>query len=672
MTNRHISTGLAALVLLTGSITAAEFMTRDDRGRVVPIPPPTPDSIRNVWPDAEEDAFIERANHAIHKMRVWSGDRGTYGEREKNLYPMAMFQALNGNTEEAGKLLMMPDNQANEHHKHTLGIDYYWCFTLKGQMRKYFLFDSLLSSDYRERMLDAAKRWTKGDPRNTPHPVYRKYHHTKQGWGPDRFGHRQVDGRRTDNLWAMSNTSIYLMAEEAGNEATRLAALERLQDTIETWYRNGMGEWDSENYLTHTMSAYVNLYDFAKDEDVRLLAKAALDWLSMAGAVKYWRGGWAGPVKRDYGNLKVMDLNAAKAFYLYFGDCPLADPAADRDDVHHITSAYRPPMAIVAMARKQFEKPCELLVTHPTYENWKDGGRDHPDFHETTYIANTYQVGSLPRGNGGDVNGFKILMANAARGVDYVTVGHTPKLKSGTRQKSFVCSRAGNINIAHHCNTLIYLTDKADAAFYIMVPPGAQPETLKGITFVRGEKTWIAIHPISLDLEGIDAELSAKLQDAGDILSAKGKGRGLCGFAMELGESQSHGSYAAFKKAVSAEGKLDLGELRDGRVAYVGADGTSVALKHSATRRPFYVMDSKQPWVTKSVTSIDDYYAAYPTVWRNGKLFDWKAHYDPYRSADGRDAPVRQDFKSGRVRVEADGHVFEGWFDDGRYRFRNE
>lgn len=661
---------LSIIVILSVSIAFAnDFMRTDKEGRIIPIPPKTPKALLNPWPQEEEAAFIDRANHIIQEMQTWSGDKGTYGEREKNLYPMAMFMALGGNKQEAGELLMMADNQAGEHHEHTLGIDYYWCFTLKGQMRKYFLFDSLLSKDYKQRMFDAAKIWTKSDPRNTPHPKYKKYDPKKQGWGPDRFGNRQVDGRRTDNLWAMSNTSIYLMAEETGNEETRQAALERLRDTIVTMYNNGMGEWDSENYLMHTMSAYINMYDFAQDEEARLLAKACLDWISMTAAVKYWRGGWGGPVKRDYGNLKVMDLNAAKAMYLYVDDCPLSNPPADRDDVHHITSAYRPPMAVVALARKQFEKPCELLITHPTYENWKQGGREHPEFHETTYIANSYQVGSLPYGNGGDVNGFKLLMYNKDRGVDYFTVGHTRKLKQGTRQKNFVCSSEGRINIAQFRNKIIYLTDKADADFFIVIPPQSVPETVKGITFLKGERTWLALLPINLDLQGLDKELSGKLEDAGDMLTAKGNGKGLCGFALEIGETESHGSYDQFKKDIAAKAGLDL---KDGKVTYNGVNGETLALQHSSEKKPFYITEPNQPWVVKDTTTTEDYYAAYPVIWRNGEQFEWTANFDPYRNADGTKAPVYQAFKSGRMRVEAGGHVFEGWFEDGRYHFVNK
>ena len=288
---------------------------------------------------------------------------------------------------------------------------------MKGQARKYFHFGHLLDGDYRKRFEAAFAKWTKTDPRNTPHPHYKKYNPKLQGWTPERFGNRQVDGRRIDNLYAMTTVATYLFAEAAGNEEVRQVSWDRIREYGVTAFMNGIGEWDSENYISHTMSAYINLYDFAKDPQVKMHAKGILDWISMSMAVKYWRGGWAGAVKRDYGNIMAMRGNALVAGHLYFDDLGLKTDG-DRDDAHHITSAYRPPMAVVELARGQIAKPAELLITHPTYENWKKdsegrSGRDYPDFHETFFFGNTFRFGSLVDGHGGDVSGFTMITENS-------------------------------------------------------------------------------------------------------------------------------------------------------------------------------------------------------------------------------------------------------------------
>ena len=215
----------------------------------------------------------------------------------------------------------------------------------------------------------------------------------------------------------MTTVATYLFAEAAGNEEVRQVSWDRIREYGVTAFMNGIGEWDSENYISHTMSAYINLYDFAKDPQVKMHAKGILDWISMSMAVKYWRGGWAGAVKRDYGNIMAMRGNALVAGHLYFDDLGLKTDG-DRDDAHHITSAYRPLMAVVELARGQIAKPAELLITHPTYENWKKdsegrSGRDYPDFHETFFFGNTYRFGSLVDGHGGDVSGFTMITENS-------------------------------------------------------------------------------------------------------------------------------------------------------------------------------------------------------------------------------------------------------------------
>ena len=103
--------------------------------------------------------------------------------------------------------------------------------------------------------------------------------------------------RSTENLWLTRTTSVYLMAEETKNEATRKLYKQHILDYTKTLYRVGIGEWDSENYHGHSIGPLLNLYDFAKDRDVKVAAKACLDFYSIAGAIKYYRGGFNGLTK---------------------------------------------------------------------------------------------------------------------------------------------------------------------------------------------------------------------------------------------------------------------------------------------------------------------------------------------------------------------------------------
>jgi hypothetical protein len=177
----------------------------------------------------------------------------TFGESEKALYPAAMFAFLTGQRNAGVKALQEEDNQAKTDHAHTHGIDLYWCFTLKAQVRKYFYFGRWLDPAYRERMREAAQIRTEQDPLRQPHPVYGKGDPSKGVWGPENKG-SWVDVRYTDNLRAMRDTSAYLFAEETGNEATRQLYQQRIAEYVQTLHHIGMSEWDSPNYHSHALS----------------------------------------------------------------------------------------------------------------------------------------------------------------------------------------------------------------------------------------------------------------------------------------------------------------------------------------------------------------------------------------------------------------------------------
>ncbi|MEH2461156.1 hypothetical protein [Nostoc sp.] len=349
-----------------------------------------------------------------------------------------------------------------------------------------------------------------------------------------------VDCRNTDNLRAMREVAVYLFAEETGNEETRKIYKERIRRNVRTLYQIGQGEWDSENYLGHAVTTYVNLYDFAQDQEVKSLAKSALDWFFTSGALKYWRGGFGGPSKRDYsqGNCVWCSL-ATHELGLYFGDSPLADPQPDSDEVHLFTSSYRPPVAVMALARKQFKKPVELLNSKPTYENWKPGGDNAPQFHETLYFGNSFQLGTLAQGSGGDWNGFKLMAYNQKRGVDYF-IGST-----GTDPTKISTSSIGGDNIAQYRNLVIWLNDKPKTPFQFFLPKSAKLETHNGVTFFLYEKAWLALTPINLLLEGINATATQKIHSRypdDQILTAVGTGKTVTGFALEVGEQETYGS----------------------------------------------------------------------------------------------------------------------------------
>jgi len=632
--------GLAGLVL---PLSAADL----------PRPWPVPEALRNPWPAEWEEAYQERARQVLAAWRDRKAGGTTFGESEKAMYPAAMLAFLNGRTNEALKALQEEDNQARIDHAHTLGIDLYWCFTLKGQVRKYFYFGPHLDPAYRARMTEAARLWTAQDPLRREHPAHGKGDPAKGVWGPENKG-SWVDVRNTDNLRAMRDTSVYLFAEETGNEATRRLYRQRLAEYVQTLHHIGMSEWDSPNYHNHALATYLNLYDFARDPEVKALAKAALDWLCAAAALKYRHGAISGPNSRDYGGHRVFDPGASHALWLYFGDTPRPSPDPERDLVHHLTSSYRPPRAVVELARKRLAAPVELLATHPPYRNWKPGEPSEPEFFETQFLGRTFQLGtctSVSTGGLWNINAFTLTADNAARGADVVYVNTDTALGHSWK-------RPGD-QIAQYRQLALWLRPARPArSFHFQLPQTARTEVRGGVWFVQLERTWLAVRPIGLGPfralpwtelaeppRGKETEPRRPREAATEtIWAADTTGSGYAGFALEVGEAPE-ASYADFRDAVLRRGRLELGGLDRGVARLTGSGGATLELRHNAT--------SERPGVV-----------------RDGVEVDWAAWRAPYGPGSVGEPPLRQAWLDGELQVTAGGWEFRSRVgSDGRATF---
>jgi hypothetical protein len=513
-------------------------------------------------------------------------------------------------------------------------------------VRKYFFFGQYLEPAYRQRMFDSARVWTEQDPLRRANefwipPAQRK--DKNEGWTPE-YHNSWVDVRGTDNLRAMRETAVYLMAEETANAETARIYKERLRAYVTALYTTGMGEWDSANYLSHGLTAYLNLYDFARDAEVRALAKAHLDWVCTAAAVKYFRGCWAGPNLRDYGNIGPHD-GAAGEFWHYFGG--LAQPAKKpyRDFVHIATSAYRPPAAVVELARRNFARPVEILASKPGYDGWtRPAGETEPAYFETTWIGHHTQLGSLPNGHadppGMNLNGFRLLAENNARGADtlifFTSLDYNHSHASATR---------GGDRIAQFRGNLIWMNAASGTPFYLFLPKSAEVTAAGARVFIRMEKTWLALRLIGATSSGADAAATARVCAGkkaypGEHVWKFTGGDGPCGFALETGEPETHGDFAAFCKGAAEKSQLDLTRLAAGEAHFTAGSGERVGLRISM--------------------------AGLPVVFRNGTEHDWKRHWPLWNSA-----PVSLGWKQGELKVTAGSHTFRGTVREGRYTFHS-
>lgn len=653
------------------------------------IPPVVPSEHNNPWPEAEEEKLIIQANRYLDKIkqtRVRGGN--TFFENEKKWYGDSMLSFLATGNPEMLKLLQTRDHQSGEWHRETDGIDFYACFTIKHQMRKYFQFGSGLDPAYLAKMKSGATKWTAKDPLRRPHYAHQK---GKQGWGPD-AKNSWVDVRTTDNLTWMRISSVYLMAEETGNAETTKIYKNRIRAFVVALYRVGTGEWDSHNYLSHTVAPIHNLYDFAKDPEVRLLAKAALDHYYTAAAVKYRNGNWNGPNKRDYNAVRPMTASPG-VFSLYFGNNPYL-PKADYDIVHLAASAYRPPMAVMELARKNGLTGTELKVNHAPYSSPMQGKYQvNPSYYETQYFGETFQLGTLARGTQeSDANGFKIVADDPKTGAEMIQLvpGSDPNFPGSPQyQRGKLVGRG---RVAQNRNLAIYLVRGSNTPWTWVTPNTTQVDIQKDVLFLKHANTWMAFHPIQTKITGQDEAKSDKLRyrikrtklkkdqianppdwivpgsikkdDKGrtwaqrkqeryleyQALTATFEGNGYSGFAIEIGDPTTHPDFPSFQKAVLSKTQLDISKAAEGLVRFQDSLG-----KHTVEIRAKEQLSGSP-------------------VLADGQVRNWKAPFVKYGSTDPNGpSPIEQSWTGDTLTVRAGGHVFTCTVkEDGTVTFQNK
>ncbi len=627
---------LCTIQAQTPSVEApASLVSKDEKGRLVPKPQNVEPSLQNPILSPEWlEGYRDRADLILRTSLTQQFKYNSYFENEKYALGHAMARVLAGDMTTALAKLSEPDANAKDWNSITAGIDYYACFTIKHQPRKYFFFGAVLPPDYLAQMKEGARLWAEKDPLGRPNPAFVG---KKEGWDPT-AKNSWVDGRTTDNLTMMRNSAVYLMAEESGSSEVAGTYARKLRRFAAAIYRAGNGEWDSENYLGHTITPLLNVYDFAKDRELRGTAKAMLDWFFAAAAVKYFDGGANGPNARDYNHVQPFGGSLAEMAWIYFG-APQSPTVFEYDIVHAITSGYTPPPAVINLGTNQFERPRELLNSKPPYHEPQAGDWTKPAaYHETYFIGQTFEFGSLAEGTAtgrGDINGFKILAQDSARGVADIRIAPTDDpVFVGSALYKPEKMRFKN-RVAQYRNLAMWLAKGEKVPWRITLPDSVITEVVDGITFLKGDNTWMALMPVNMPPFAADAEASKQIKnqmvketkniripnpDGGkptyekettmvekprfpshSALTTQSLSGPFSGFAIEIGEAPAFADYATFKKAILAKAKLDVTGLGSGTVAFRGSDGATI----------------KAQWGDDLV----DF-----KVWRNGQLHNWAEH----------------------------------------------
>ncbi len=387
---------------------------------------------------------------------------------------------------------------------------------------------------------------------------------------------------------------------------------ERLRLYVKGLYEVGQGEWDSPTYLMFDLHGMLNVYDFSKDPEMRLIAAAALDWFAAGYALKYRSGIYVGPNQRGHYTHAFQSIGDQTGWLWWGGD---ARPRNLRDfyfAIHPATSGWRPNAVLTHIARKDLPGlPVTLQNRKPNYWYGSSAKKD-PGFHpETLHVSPSFTMGSIWRGFGSQITRFQIV-ADSPEGPVTLTGGHPRKSDHTGKKLDEITYQDGGGRYDQTAQfgplfiNLSRIPDDEPVDFtFVSFPQGSQPEKIGNRWICPLGKAWIAVVPFTKASAVEALELTPKQQQDYDKALAAGKvpptsplqlikitGRP-SGFAVIAAEASDFPTAEAFAKwteetyrfdlsrfesevAVSVDakklGKFTVAHDADGRVAIVSGD----------------------------------------------------------------------------------------------------
>ncbi|MGC9343717.1 MAG: hypothetical protein ACP5E3_13520, partial [Bacteroidales bacterium] len=171
------------------------------------------------------------------------------------------------------------------------------------------------------------------------------------------------------------------------NEAKNIVR-QMITEYIEKTLMVGNGEYDSQVYYPHSIEAFLNLYDFSTDPEIKALAKFVLDYYFVTYGMKVMDGAIAGAQKRGY--LPSGDPSEMEVMQWAFFNNSSADMSDAITTIQQSTTTYRPNRIIWDIVNKNLELPFEARMSRPFYH------MDHAHaFAESFYCSENYAMGNV-------------------------------------------------------------------------------------------------------------------------------------------------------------------------------------------------------------------------------------------------------------------------------------
>lgn len=368
-----------------------------------------------------------------------------------------------------------------------------------------------------------------------------------------------------------------------------------LKTEVKKLYLAGQGEYDSSTYITFSANSMTNVFDFTKDQKMRDLARAHLEWEAAAMAVRYFHGMNMGPEARGFAH-EAVSAHTDTLGWLWWGGSQF-DVTQDNSrlskhaSVCAALSKFRPHPATAALARKEVKLPFEVRASKPTY--W--GPRDNKD-QEYLYISDEFAMGTLYSPEDGvaitgtilpQTTMFKAAVRDKgdvrAFGMANGYHGHFP-VEGRTPFDQYHQKRAAAINVCY-VNPDVVAKMKKDQKERVVersvlaVPlAAADPVEKGGWYFWQVNKAYVAARPLN-GKAAFGPVGKPQKNPTHRFLVSPGT---LTGWVVQMGQQPAYATLADFQQAVLEKTKLDVSQLAAQRTAtFTSLDGDVLQLTHT-------------------------------------------------------------------------------------------
>ncbi|RMG54344.1 MAG: hypothetical protein D6722_29120 [Bacteroidetes bacterium] len=401
-----------------------------------------------------------------------------------------------------------------------------------------------------------------------------------------------------------------------------------LFDYLARCLQRGNGEYHSPMYYPHSINAYLNLYDFAEDPEIKELARAQLDFYLATYALKSLHGVLGGPARRGYLSYADGANDMERLLWLWTGAGPWdlkPEDLGTKDGLHPATTTYRPNQIIWNLLRKDVALPYEVQIAHPDYHI------DLPNRHqETDYVSEHFVLGSTTIhtiSNPGQQVVWSLVAEGAERPLHFggghprynVPSGHSPYTQTLQKGASLILMSGQNeprtfegnphdhikswyANAGVALEPTVWPEQANRAAWtkfvkeapqraesWLWIPRAVdERRVVNGRLFVRAGQTYLIAQPLGearwLDIP--EDSLAAWAPDRRDPLKAfpyyhvwvvSGP---YSGYTLDVAEAADYEDFEAFIQEASARTKLDTRRLAQGLVRYRTLSGDRLQMQY--------------------------------------------------------------------------------------------